>query len=154
MTGSHPPSRLGPPMDPSIYVTSPMVRLPDPPPPGDVSDLLRQVLEVQRDQLAVLRQQAAQHDGAARWRAFLSRWKDEFPGIGPACKTVLPVVERAYLTLVQDLTDRLMDNDAESIENEFVLNEFLDRYGTRLGQLGTVLSQISPLADASPVETQ
>ena len=131
-----------------------MVRLPDPLPPGDVPDLLRQVLEVQRDQLAVLRQQAAQNDGGARWRAFLGRWKEEFPDIGPACKTVLPVVERAYLTLVQDLTDRLMDNDAEPLENEFVLNEFLDRYGTRLGQLGTVLSQISPLADAAPVETQ
>ena len=140
-------------MDPPIYVTPPMVRLPDPLPPGDVSDLLRQVLEVQRDQLAVLRQQAAQTDGMARWRAFLGRWQEEFPGIGSACKTVLPVVERAYLTLVQDLTDRLRDEDAEPLENEFVLNEFLDRYGTRLGQLGNVLSQLSPLADAAPAET-
>ena len=140
-------------MDPSLYVTTPAVRLPDPAPAGEVADLLRQVLDVQRDQLAVLRQQAAQNDGAARWRAFLARWQDEFPGIGGACKTVLPVVERAYLSLMQELTDRLLDADAEPLENEFVLNEFLDRYGVRLGQLGTVLSQLSPLADAAPAET-
>jgi hypothetical protein len=139
-------------MDSSLYVTPPMVRLPDPPPPADAADLLRQLLEVQREQLGVLRQQAAQSDGAARWRAFLARWQDEFPGIGPACKTVLPVVERAYLTLVQELTDRLLDDAAEPLENEFVLNEFLDRYGMRLGQLGTVLSQLGPLADAAPAE--
>lgn len=138
-------------MDPPIYVTPPTVRLPNPPPTGDVALLLGQVLEVQRDQLAVLRQQAAQNDGLARWRALLGRWKAEFPEIGPACKTVLPVVERAYLTLMQELTDRLLDSEAESLDNEFVLNEFLDRYGTRLGQLGTVISQISPLADAAPV---
>jgi hypothetical protein len=139
-------------MDQSIYVTPPMLRLPDPPPPGDVPDLLRALLEVQRDTLAVLRQQQMQNDGTARWRAFLARWQEDFPGIGQQCKQVLPVVERAYLTLMQDLTDRLLDADAEPLDNEFVLNEFLDRYGPRLNQLGTVLGQLSPLADAAPAE--
>jgi hypothetical protein len=137
-----------------IYVTPPAVRLPDPaaPPPAagpDVADLLRQVLEGQRDQLAVLRAQAQTQDGAARWRAFLARWQTDFPDIGPACRQVLPVVERAYLGLIQELTDRLRDPDG-GLDNEFHLGEFLDRYGIRLGQLGTVLSQLGPLADAAP----
>src|SRR5690348_15059100 len=98
-----------------IYVTPPLVRLPDPgPQPAagpEVADLLRQVLEVQREQLAVMKVQTQAQDGAARWRAFLSRWQADFPDIGSACKQVLPVVERAYLGLIQELTDRLRDPD-------------------------------------------
>ena len=143
-------------MDSSIYVTPPMVRLPDVPGPGvaaaEMTELLRQTLDVQREQLHVLKVQAAAQDSGARWKSFLARWQSEFPDIGAACKQVLPAVERAYLTLIHDLTERLRDGE-EGIDNEFLLGEFLDRYGIRLGQLGAVLSQLGPLADAAPAES-
>ncbi len=143
-------------MNPPIYVTTSFVTLPNQPLPlaggPEIAELLRQVIDVQREQLAVLRAQAAAQDGLARWRAFLTRWQSDFPDVGPGCKEVLPVVERAYLTLIQELTDRLRDPDSDGLTNEFQLGEFLDRYGSRLGQLGSILSQLSPLADASPVE--
>lgn len=141
-------------MDASIYVTPPLVRLPDPtppPPPTDVGDLLRQVLDVQKEQLAVLKCQAAAQDASSRWRAFLARWENDFPEIGNSCKEVLPIVERAYLSLIQDLTERLQDSESDWLDSDFALGEFLDRYGMRLGQLGTILSQLGPLADAAPV---
>jgi hypothetical protein len=140
-------------MNASIYVATPAVVLPPAPPAGsDVGDLLRQVLEVQKEQLTVLKAQAAAQDGQARWRAFLTRWQGDFPDIGSACRQVLPVIERAYLGMIQELTDRLRGEDG-GLDNEFLLGEFLDRYGMRLGQLGTILSQISPLADAAPAES-
>ncbi|MCZ2341110.1 MAG: hypothetical protein LC104_04850 [Bacteroidales bacterium] len=114
-------------------------------------DVLRQLLEVQKEQLTLLKNQAAAQDAGTRWRAFLLRWQSEFPGIGQECKDALPIVERAYLTLMRDLTDRLKDEDG--IDNEFTLSEFLDRFGMRLGQLGNILSQLGPLADAAPVES-
>ncbi len=142
-------------MEASIYVATQIVRLPDvtvPPTDGpDVGELLRQVLDVQREQLAVLKAQQAAQDSQARWRAFLARWNTDFPDIGLVCKQVLPVVERAYLELIRELTDKLRDEDA-GLENEFILSEFLDRYGARLGQLGMVLSQLGPLADAAPAD--
>src|SRR5579885_3401904 len=140
-------------MDAPIYVAPPAVNLPPAPGAGpDVADLLRQVLEVQKDQLAVLKAQSAAQDGVARWRAFLTRWQDDFPGLGAACRQVLPLVERAYLGLIQELTDRRRDPDG-GLDNDFLLGEFLDRYGMRLGQLGTILNQLGPLADAAPVES-
>jgi len=143
-------------MNPPIYVTTSPLTLPHPTASAaggaEVVELLRQVIDVQREQLAVLRAQAAAQDGLARWRAFLARWQNDFPDVGPSCKEVLPIVERAYLTMIQELTDHLRDPDGGGLTNEFELGEFLDRYGIRLGQLGTILSQLSPLADASPVE--
>jgi hypothetical protein len=142
-------------MDTSLIVAAPPVRLPDPPgPPAaghDLADLLRQTLDVQKEQLAVLKAQAASQDGLARWRAFLARWEAEFPGIGGTCRQVLPLVERAYLGLIRELTDKLKDGG--DLDDEFVLGEFLDRYGMRLNQLGTVLGQLGTLADAAPAET-
>jgi len=94
--------------------------------------------------------QAANHDQVARWRAFLGRWQEEFPDVAPACKQVLPVIERAYLRLMQELTDKLRGEDADDLDNEFALAEFLDKYGVRLNQLAGVMSQLAPLSDACP----
>ena len=143
-------------MNPSIYVTPPAVQLPEPSLGSGLSEvayLLRQVLDVQKEQLAVQRSQAAAQDGLARWRAFLARWQSDFPDIGLACKLVLPLVERAYLNLIKELTDRLREEDG-GLDDEFALSEFLDRYGMRLNQLATILGQLAPLADAAPTTTE
>ena len=94
--------------------------------------------------------QAAGQDGGAKWRSFLARWAHEFPNIGAACKQALPALERAYLGLIRELTDRVNAADGGELDDEFVLGEFLDRFGIRLGQLGNILGQLAPLADAAP----
>ncbi len=110
-------------------------------------DLLRQILEVQREQLAYQRAAAAAHDMAARWRAYLARWQQEFPGLSEGCRKAMPHLERCYGQLIHDLTDRLNDED-NALDNDFALQEFLDRYGMRLAQLGTILNLVAPLAEA------
>jgi hypothetical protein len=144
-------------MNAPVYVLPPPLTvhaLPEPPTP-ETNELLRQLIALQQEQLATLKagQQADQahragQDAGARWRAFLARWDADFPGIGGACKQVLPQLERAYLSLIRDVTDKLLA-DPEALDDEFALSEFLDRYGMRLGQLGNVIGQLAPLADAA-----
>lgn len=115
------------------------------------AELLRQILEVQREQLAYLRASAASHDMAARWKAFLARWQDDFPGLGEACRKSIPLLEKTYGKLIADLTERLTgDGDEDPLDSEFALQDFLDRYGMRLAQLGTILNLVAPLAEAGP----
>ena len=144
-------------MNAPVFVLPPALTVHAPPetPSPELADLLRQLVALQQEQVSVLKaQQQAQQtqqanqDGNARWRSFLSRWDSEFPGIGSACKHALPMLERAYLTLIRELTDKLA-SDPDAISDDFLLSEFLDRYGMRLGQLGNLLSQLAPLADAS-----
>ena len=118
--------------------------------PADVADLLRQMLEVQRQSLEL---QRAALDAGARWRAVLARWQGDFPGLPDACKNVLPVLERAYMDLVAELTDHLR-NQGDSLANEFALAEFLDRYGMRLNQLATLLNVVGPIADVAAAENK
>lgn len=127
-----------------------------PPAPGpantEVVDLLRQILEVQREQLHHARTAAAAHDMTARWRAFLSRWNNEFPGLAEGCKHAMPQLERAYGQLISDLTERLSEDDA--LDTEFALQDFLDRFGMRLAQMGTILNLVGPLAEAGNSQEQ
>ena len=112
---------------------------------SETVELLRQLLEVQREQLAC--QRAAQ-DMTARWRAFLSRWQPDFPDLADNCKKALPHLERCYGQLLRELTDKLNDEEEHGLDNEFALQEFLDRFGMRLAQLGTILNLVAPLAEA------
>jgi hypothetical protein len=118
-----------------------------PSPVPETVELLRQILEVQREQLANQRAAAAAHDMTARWRAFLSRWQQDFPGLPDSCRKALPILERTYGRMIAELTDKL-NEESDPLENEFVLQEFLDRYGMRLAQLGTILNLVASLAEA------
>src|SRR5262249_350017 len=120
----------------------------------DMADILRQILETQREQVQLMRTSAASHDASGRWRAFLDRWKDDFGGLPIACKKVLPQLERAYMNLIAELAAHLDEQGDDCTANEFALGEFLDRYGVRLNQLGTILSLVGPLAEIATTESK
>ncbi len=121
----------------------------EPAPSPDVTDLLRQLLEVQREQLALQRTAAAAHDHGSRWRSYLARWQQEFPELPDACRHALPILERSYGAMISELAEHLRQSGDDLLDNEFVLGEFLDRYGMRLSQLGTILSVVAFLAEAA-----
>ena len=139
-------------MDASIIVSSPMLRLPDSPPAlgnAEAADLLRQMIELQREQLGLMRARHAASDDKARWQNFYNRWAGEFPELPGRCKGVLPSLERALLELVRDVSERLGDDEVD-LGSEFALAEFLDKYGIRLAQLGNILGQVGHLSNVVP----
>jgi hypothetical protein len=136
-------------MNAPLYVTPTPLPGGMPPSNAEMADLLRQLLDVQREQVAILRAQQAANDNLSRWRAFLHRWAKEFPDVGGGCKQILPALERTYITVLQEVTERVREI-GDDLEDEFVLGEFLDRYGIRVTQLGNIISSISPIADAVP----
>lgn len=125
-----------------------------PPAATETDALLRQMVEIQREQLASLKGLLSAHDGTARWRAFLARWRSDFPELSDACKQAMPVLERLYGKLIAEMAEHLSQNSADDLDNDFALQDFLDRYGIRLSQLGTILNMVAPFAEAgSPSES-
>jgi hypothetical protein len=131
--------------------------------PEAVAELLRQlidlqrdgfgqVLEVQREQLAHARQ--VHQENVQRWRNLLARWDKDFPDLAADCKRAYRQVERSYLALVQSLVADLLDQGEEGFDSEFALQDFLDRHGMRLGQLGHLLAIIGPLSEAGGNQNQ
>jgi hypothetical protein len=129
-----------------------------PPAAESVPEILRQMLELQREQFNQLvelqREQLAQaraaaQDSMARWRNLLARWQKDFPEFAGQCKQAYPLLERAYVLILNGMVVELADQGDEALDNDFTVQEFLDRYGMRLGQLSHLLSVIGPLAEAT-----
>lgn len=116
--------------------------------PAELASLLQQILEVNRDQAGILRALAGAQDQTNRWRSFLQRWEQPLPELGTNCRQALPILEGVFARSIQEITDRLV-RDGEELENEFYLQEFLDRFGNRITQLATLMNMVGPLAEAS-----
>lgn len=125
--------------------------------PDQPTDLLRQILELQRDQLAQILQvqrdhlaqvRAAALDNNNRWRNLLSRWHQDLPSFMDHCKRAFPVLEKAYIEMLAGMVEELSEQ-AEDLENDFALQDFLDRYGNRLSQLGQLMYLSGSLAEAA-----
>lgn len=111
-------------------------------------EMLRQILEVQKQQLAHAQAVATAHDPMTRWRILAARWQQDFPDLIDSCREVLPQLEKAYASLIATLVDELRQNGEDAVDNDFALQDMLDRYGMKLGQLGNILSLVGPLAEA------
>ncbi|HEV3203936.1 MAG TPA: hypothetical protein VGY77_06125 [Gemmataceae bacterium] len=130
------------------YTTTPIQVPKDTTPTSEAISLLRQMVEIQKDQLGLARAAASAQDLSARWRTFFGRWREDFPDLAGSCREVLPILERTFATLLSELLEQLRENSTGSLENDFTLQEFLDRHGMRLAQLGTMLNLIGPMAEA------
>jgi hypothetical protein len=130
-----------------------------PPQPGEVNaELLRQILELQRDQLGQILQVQRDHlafaknmalDNNTRWRTLLGRWQNDLPDLMDHCKKAYPALERAYIHMIAAMVEEVSDKDEDELNNEFAVQDFLDRYGMRLGQLGHMVHVIGSLAEAA-----
>jgi hypothetical protein len=126
--------------------------------PEGVGQLLRQLLELQREgftqTLEVQREHLAHakqvhQENLQRWKNLMARWNKEFPDLAGDCKRVYPHLERAYLNLVNALVQDLLEQGEEGFESDFALQDFIDRHGMRVGQLAHLLSVIGPLSEAA-----
>jgi hypothetical protein len=132
--------------------------VPQPTTPETVPDLLRQILDTQRDQLTKILEVQQEHlnhvrtaaqDNVSRWRNLLARWQAEHPEFAEHCKKAYPLMEKSYVQLLVSMVEEVANLGDEALDNEFAVQEFLDRYGMKIGQLSHLLSIIGPLSEAA-----
>ncbi len=131
---------------------------PQPVGPESVTDLLRQMLEMQRDQFNQMLEVQREHlnhvrtmaqENVLRWRNLLSRWQEEQPEFAEHCKVAYPVMEKCYVQLLANMAREIAESSIDALDNDFAVQEFLDRYGMKVGQLSHLLSIIGPLSEAA-----
>jgi hypothetical protein len=83
-----------------------------------------------------------------RSQYILSHWGQEYPEFAEHCKKAYPMMERAYIQLLANMVEELAQRD-DGLENEFAIQEFIDRYGMRIGQLQHLLGIIGPISEAA-----
>jgi hypothetical protein len=112
-------------------------------------ELLRQNLEIQRQTLELSREASqVARDQRARQMAELERWQNCHGEVLDHCREALGQLEQVHASLMGEMANYVGDNHDSLMDGEFVLSEFVDRFGPRLAHLNTMLAVLRPLAAA------
>lgn len=151
---SHEPQRTRPPLFSQIDVT-PTAYPPAPAGRQDVEQtrLLREILSGQDRQNELLEELVNHLSGAQKQRASeLGQWKQANPRLARNCRTAAEALGKVQAEFLESLTDEVSSNYDNLLDGEFMLNEFVDRFGPRMAHLNGLLQVLSQLS-ATPNPT-
>ena len=109
--------------------------------------LLRQLVDGQTKQNKLIEEFVQQQNAAQRQRASeLGQWKEANPDLAKCCRTAAETLSRVQTQFLHNLTEEVLDNEDCLMDGEFMMNEFVDRFGPRLAHLNGVLQVLSQLS--------
>lgn len=109
--------------------------------------LLRQVVANQERQNLLLKELGDQMSAVQRQRAHeLGQWKEANPELAHCCRSAAETLSRVQTQFLENITEEITDNAECLMDGEFMLNEFVDRFGPRLAHLNGVLQVLSQLS--------
>lgn len=122
----------------------------------EVGSILRELLAAQDRQNALLEELVGQLSAAQKQRAAeLGQWKQANPHLARSCRSAAEALGKVQTAFLDSLTEEINENFETLVEGEFMLNEFIDRYGPRMAHLNGLLQVLSQLsATANPANSQ
>jgi hypothetical protein len=117
--------------------------------------LLREILAAQDRQNELLEELVGQLSAAQRQRATeLGQWKQANPDLAKKCRFAAEALSKVQTEYLASLTQEINENYETLRDGEFMLNEFVDRFGPRVAHLNGLLQVLSQLsASADPAGT-
>lgn len=114
---------------------------------SEQSVVMRQILTVLERQTEVLEEILSQTNAAQRQRATeLGNWKQANPELSRNCRLAAETLSRVQTAYLDSLTREVTENADVLMDGEFMLTEFVDRFGPRLAHLNGVLQVLTQLA--------
>ena len=115
--------------------------------PQQIVSLLREMVASQERQNELLEELVQQTGAAQRQRATeLGQWKQANPALARSCRVAAETLGRVQTQFLEHLTDEVHDSVENLLDGEFMLHEFVDRFGPRLAHLNGVLQVLSQLS--------
>jgi hypothetical protein len=115
--------------------------------------ILRQLLAGQDKQNELLEELVNQLGAVQRQRATeLGQWKQANPHLARSCRLAAEALSKIQTEFLESLTHEVRENYQSLLDGEFLLNEFVDRFGPRLAHLNGLLQVLSQLS-ATPSPT-
>ncbi len=114
---------------------------------NEVLGLLGDLVASQERQNELLEELIQQMSAAQRQRANeMGQWKQANPELAKSCRLAAESLSRVQTTFLENLTEDITDNEDSLYDGDFMLNEFVDRYGPRLAHLNGVLQVLTQLS--------
>jgi len=113
----------------------------------DIAGLLHQMVIAQERQNELIEDLVDQMGAAQRQRANeLGQWKRANPELAVRCRRAAESLSRVQAQFLENMTNDIEEAADALEESDFMLNEFVDRYGPRLAHLNGVLQVLSQLS--------
>jgi hypothetical protein len=78
----------------------------------------------------------------------LKKWKDAHPRLAESCGRAAEALNQVQIDYLERITQEIEDSAEDMIDGDFLLNEFVDRFGPRLAHLNGVLQVLAQLASS------
>ncbi len=111
--------------------------------------LLRELLAAQDRQNELMEELASQFNASQRQRNNeLGQWKQANPQLARDCRAAAEALGKIQTEYLVSLTQEINENFETLRDGEFMLNEFVDRFGPRLAHLNGLLQVLSQLSSS------
>ena len=116
-------------------------------PGNQLTAILQQISEKMDRQNELLEQLVQQEEPLDDPRSIeLDRWRKANPDLAQSCRFAAETLSRAQTEFLEQLTNDVCESDDALLDSNFMLGEFVDRYGPRLAHLNGVLQVLSQLS--------
>lgn len=106
-----------------------------------------QMVLAQEKQNDLLEEMLEQMSAAQRQRSSeLAQWKQANPRLARRCREAAETLGKVQSVFLEVLSEEITDNAEHMMDGDFVMNEFVDRFGPRLAHLNGVLQVLSQLS--------
>lgn len=150
-------TRPVPPLFSQVDVTTSAAR-PQPVVPSheEPTELLREMLAAQDRTNELLEELASTLAASQKQRANeLYQWRNAHPALASACREAAEALTRVQIEYLDRITDEINQTSEDLVEGDFLLNEFIDRYGPRLAHLNGVIQVLAQLSSVpNPANSQ
>jgi hypothetical protein len=130
-------------VSPNAYPPAPQAR-------GELVEqtrLLRDLVAAQDRQNELLEELVTQLSAPGKQRATeLGQWKQANPHLARSCRQATEALGKVQTEFLETLTQEISVNYESLLEGEFMLNEFVDRFGPRMAHLNSILQVLSQLS--------
>jgi hypothetical protein len=115
------------------------------------SNLLRDILQAMDRQNELMEELISQVNNVQRQRMQeLAQWKEANPRLSKNCRIASEALAKVQTEFLSSLASEVNENPEGLLEGEYMLNEFIDRYGPRLAHLNGVLQVLTQLGSPPP----
>lgn len=111
--------------------------------------LMREMISAQDRQNELLEEMVQQFSAAQRQRsAELASWKQANPKLAKNCRYAAELLSKVQTEYLETITEEIDESYAYMQEGEFMVNEFVDRFGPRVAHMNGILQILSQLGNA------
>jgi len=109
--------------------------------------VLRNILAAQDRQNELLEELSSQLSAQQRQRTTeLGQWKQANPALARNCRQAAEALSRVQLQFLNAMTEEINENAEVLMDGEFMLSEFIDRFGPRMAHLNGMLQVLAQLS--------